>query len=150
MVNSWVACRSKGITQSQLAKEFGLEGNEIFYVVRSLECQGLIVRQSTVVRRKGTSNEGEVENSSAVTTNMLYLYRYAKHLGSHQRLEITKEDESLESVGSTNALTATRDVGGEHFKEDVLVKDFLPALKAICDKLEEAAGKVYFIMYWIG
>ncbi|KAF8388748.1 hypothetical protein HHK36_025428 [Tetracentron sinense] len=137
--------RTNGITQSQLAKEFGMKGNNIFYVVRNLECRGLIVRQSTIVRTKEAGNEGEtgLKNTSIVNTNLIHLYRYAKHLGSQQRLEITKEDTTLESLRDADGSAETGDgVAGEC---DVLVKDYLPALKAVCDKLEEADGKVLVV-----
>ncbi|OVA13387.1 B-block binding subunit of TFIIIC [Macleaya cordata] len=141
------SARSDGITQSQLAKEFGMKGNNIFYVVRNLEVQGLIVRQSTIVRTKEASTEGESssKNTSIVNTNLIHLYRYAKHLNSQQRLEITKTD-TLESLMSADGSTSIGDgVAGDHVKDDVLVKDYLPALKAVCDKLEEADGKVLVV-----
>lgn len=68
---------------------------------------------------------------------MLYLYRYAKHLGCQQRLEITKEDKN-----NDNEERAASGFVEERIKEDVHIKDYLPALKSICDKLEEADGKV--------
>ncbi|KAA8541644.1 hypothetical protein F0562_022796 [Nyssa sinensis] len=136
--------RENGITQSELAKEFGMKGNNIFYVLRNLECRGLIVRQSTIVRTKEACNEGESKNSSIVSTNMLHLYRYAKHLGCQQRLEITKEDKTL-AVNENAEETAVSGVADECVKENVHVKDFLPALKAICDKLEQADGKVLVV-----
>ncbi|MCL7028743.1 hypothetical protein MKW94_010002, partial [Papaver nudicaule] len=139
--------RSAGVTQSQLAKEFGMKGNNIFYVVRSLECQGLVVRQSTTVRTKESAKEGESvsNNTSIVHTNLIHLHRYAKHLNSQQKLEITKGD-ALESAKCVEGSTSNGDASvGDHVKEDVLVKDYLPALKAVCDKLEEAEGKVLVV-----
>lgn len=118
-----------------------MKGNNIFYVLRKLECRGLIVRQSTVLRKKEICNEGEAKNSSIVNTNMLHLYRYTKHLGCQQRMEITKEDKT--SITNENADAASgAGVAEECVREDVIIKDFLPALKAICDKLEKADGKV--------
>ncbi|OVA13386.1 B-block binding subunit of TFIIIC [Macleaya cordata] len=143
------SARSDGITQSQLAKEFGMKGNNIFYVVRNLEVQGLIVRKSTIVRTKEASTEGESssKNNSIVNTSLIHLYRYAKHLNSQQRLEITKTD-TLESLTSADGCTSIWDgVAGDHVKDDVLVKDYLRALKAVCDKLEEADGKVLVVSY---
>lgn len=136
-------CRTNGITQSQLAKEFGIEGKNLFYVVRNLECQGLIVRQSAVVRTKEAGNEREPRNSQSVTTNLMYLYRYAKSLGSQQKIEITKEEWTVEDVGKADESATNRDgFSGKCVKEDVHVKDYLPAMKAVCDKLEEANDKV--------
>ncbi|XP_022853182.1 uncharacterized protein LOC111374704 isoform X2 [Olea europaea var. sylvestris] len=138
--------RTNGITQSELAKELGIKGNKIFYVLKKLETQGLIVRQSTVVRTKESSNEGDPKSGSTVTTNMLHLYRYAKHLGSQQRLEIIKEDKPFVDGEVADGNAATGDGFSEGTaKEVVHVKDFLPALKAICDKLEEAEGKVLVV-----
>ncbi|KAF6147295.1 hypothetical protein GIB67_009778 [Kingdonia uniflora] len=125
--------RTKGITQSQLAKEFDKKGNSIFYIVKNLECQGLIVRQSTIVKTKEITSEAEdgLKNTS-MNTNLIHLYRHSKHLSFQQRLEITKED-TLESL--MNAV--------DNFtKDDVLVKDYLPELKAICNKLEQADNQV--------
>ncbi|KAL6996273.1 hypothetical protein U1Q18_006408 [Sarracenia purpurea var. burkii] len=138
--------RTNGITQSELAKEFGIKGNNIFYVLRNLECRGLIVRQSTIVRTKEASNEGEPKNSSIVNTNMLHLYRYAKHLGCQQRLEITKEDKTVMASENADVNTASVDGATEGcVKEDVRVKDYLPAMKAICEKLEQADGKTLVV-----
>ncbi|KAH7865791.1 hypothetical protein Vadar_011204 [Vaccinium darrowii] len=139
--------RTNGITQSELAKEFGMKGNNIFYVLRNLECRGLIVRQSTLVRTtKETNNEGEPKNISIVNTNMLHLYRYAKHLGCQQRIEITKEDKSMATNESMDVNTGSGAGTGEGcVKEDVHVKDYLPALKAICDKLEHSNDKILLV-----
>lgn len=135
------AARTKGITQSELAKEFGIKGNEIFYVLRSLEGRGLVVKNSTIVRTKESCNEGKLKSSSIVNTNLIYLHRYGKHLGSQQRLEITKEDMACQS--HSDAVESA--VSGEPIKEDVLINDYLPSLKAICDKLEEANDKVLVV-----
>ncbi|XP_057977726.1 uncharacterized protein LOC131164495 isoform X2 [Malania oleifera] len=140
------SARTNGITQSQLAKELGKNANNMFFVVRNLECQGLVTRHSTVMRTKKACSEGESNNSSAVTTNMIYLCRYAKHLGSQQRLEITKEDKSLDSLEDVGRSAMAGDgAAGECVKDEVLINDYLPALKAICDKLEAANGKVLVI-----
>lgn len=138
-----INCRSNGLTQNQLAKEFGIEGKNLFYIVRNLECNGLIVRQPAVVRTREAGSEGEPKNSSCVTTNLMFLYRYAKHLGSQQRFEISKDGPIVDSFGNGNGNVVGKDsLSGESVKEDVHVKDFLPAMKDICDKLEEANGKV--------
>ncbi|THG08515.1 hypothetical protein TEA_002148 [Camellia sinensis var. sinensis] len=138
--------RTNGITQSELAKEFGMKGNNIFYILRNLECRGLIVRQSTIVRTKESSSEGVPKNSSIVNTNMLHLYRYAKHLGCQQRLEITKEDKTLVANENADVNAVSGDGAAEECaKEDVYVKDYLPALKAICDKLDQADGKILVV-----
>ncbi|XP_047341147.1 uncharacterized protein LOC124944847 [Impatiens glandulifera] len=129
--------RNAGIMQSELAKEFNMKGNSFFYVLRQLECRGLIVRQSAIVKTKESNNEGgEFKNGSIVHTNMVYLRRYAQNLGCQQRLEIIKEDKLLD-------FNDAMDEGS--VKEDVHINDYLPALKAICDKLEQANGKVLVV-----
>ncbi|CAM8992734.1 unnamed protein product [Rhodiola kirilowii] len=129
--------RGNGITQSQLAKEFGKGGNKIFYTLKSLECQGLITRRDAVVRTTQVS-DGDVYNRVAVTTNMVYLSRYAKNLGSQQRIEINQEKRTR----CDGSESGTND---EYLSKDVSIKDFLPAMKAICDKLGEADDKDLFV-----
>ncbi|KAK6148741.1 hypothetical protein DH2020_016266 [Rehmannia glutinosa] len=138
--------RTNGIAQSELSKELRIAANNLFYQLKRLETQGFIVRQPTVIRTKQASNNRETNNDSIVATNMLYLYRYGKHMGSQQRLEITKEDKLVMDREVADGHTETgNDFGKEIAKEDVHVKDFLPALKAICDKLEKAPGKVLVV-----
>ncbi|KAG9443714.1 hypothetical protein H6P81_015054 [Aristolochia fimbriata] len=140
--------RTNGITQSELAKGFGISGNSMFFVVKYLECQGLLVRRSTTVRTKESDADGNNGNKTTpiVHTNLLYLYRYGKHLNMspQQRLEITR----LDILGSGNNANQTP-IGGdaiacEAIKEDVLVRDFLPSMIAVCDKLE-TSGKVLVV-----
>ncbi|KAK9081515.1 hypothetical protein Syun_030839 [Stephania yunnanensis] len=130
---------TNGVIQSELAKELGVKGNNMFYILRNLETRGLIVRQSTIVRKKVAASEGE--NTSIMRTNMIYLYRYAKHLSSQQRLEITKANAS-ESLAGVDADNVFDDCAGEGMQDDIIVKDFLPAMRAVCEKLEEADDKV--------
>ncbi|KAL0441362.1 UNVERIFIED_CONTAM: hypothetical protein Sradi_0075100 [Sesamum radiatum] len=138
--------RANGIAQSELAKELRIAANNLFYQLKRLEIQGLIVRHPTVIRKKQASSSREQNNGSIVATNMLYLYRYGKHLGCQQRLEITKEDNLLMDKEVADGHTENfDDLGKEIAKEDIHVKDFLPALKAICDKLENTQGKVLVV-----
>uniref|UniRef100_A0A161ZTH2 Uncharacterized protein n=1 Tax=Daucus carota subsp. sativus TaxID=79200 RepID=A0A161ZTH2_DAUCS len=136
--------RTNGITQSELGKEFGMQGNKIFYVLRKLETRGLIVRQSTTLRKTEVSSDREQKSSSIVSTNMLHLYRFAKHLGREQKLEVLKEDKPASNENEESELSASG-MFGESVKEDVQVKDFLPVLKQICDKLEEADNNVLIV-----
>ncbi|XP_022715262.1 uncharacterized protein LOC111274686 isoform X2 [Durio zibethinus] len=138
--------RTNGVTQSQLAKEFGIEGKNFFYILKNLECRGLIVKQPAVIRKKETCTEGESKNISPVTTNLIYLYRYAKRLGSQQRFEINKEEQTVESLGYDDENVPDDDgFALENVKENIFVNDYLPAMKAVCDKLEEANGKVLVV-----
>ncbi|KAK2652182.1 hypothetical protein Ddye_012038 [Dipteronia dyeriana] len=141
--------RENGITQTQLAKEFGIEGKNFFYIVKNLECKGLIMRQPAVVRTKETGGvEGESKSSSCISTNLMYLHRYAKHLSAQQKLEISKEGPTVESFGKEyeSENTTSRDsFPRESFTQDVHVKDYLPAMEAICKKLEEANEKVLVV-----
>ncbi|URD86352.1 hypothetical protein MUK42_27492 [Musa troglodytarum] len=136
---------TNGVTQSELGKEFGIKGNNLFYIVKHLESQHLIVRQSTIVRAKdsGTEWENAAKNNSVVSTNLLHLHRYAKNLNlnSQQRFEITRAD-ILEGMTVDGSSLNGDEISGDFAKDDVSIKDYLPAMKAICDKLEEASGKV--------
>lgn len=140
------AARKNGIAQNDLTKQLRIPANNLFYQLKKLETQGLIVRQPTVIRKKEAANNTEPKSDSIVSTNMLYLYRYGKHLSCQQRLEITKEDNLLVDRGVADGLAETNgDFGEDMAKGDVRVKDFLPALKTICDKLEKAEGKVLVV-----
>lgn len=120
----------------------------MFYIVRKLEKRGLIVRQPTILRIRDVAGEGEF-NRGPVSTNMLYLSRYAKNLRSQQRLEITKgvnplEDSEITDGEDENSVGVGVAVAEESLDVDLCVKDFLPELEAVCDKLENAEGKVGF------
>lgn len=127
-------CRSNGVAQNLLAKEFNIQGRNFFYIVKQLESRGLIVRQPAIVRTKEVDGEGDSKTTSCVSTNMIYLTSYSKPLGSQQRFEICKEEDPTSPGDTTQSDEIT--------KEDTLIKDFLPAMQAICDKLEEATDKV--------
>ena len=101
------------------------------------------MRQSTTLRKTEVSSGREQKSSSIVSTNMLHLYRFAKHLGREQKLEVLKEDKPASNENEESELSASG-MFGESVKEDVQVKDFLPVLKQICDKLEEADNNVRF------
>ena len=137
--------RENGVTQHQLSKELEIAPNSFFYVVKRLESWGLITRQSTIVRTKEASCGKEPKNSNPMHTNLIHLHRYALPLSSQQRLEITKENiNSEEKLGENQ-----NDSGGDRLEEcgqdDMLVNDFLPDIKAVCDRLEQAEGKVCYI-----
>ncbi|XP_050234261.1 uncharacterized protein LOC126682580 [Mercurialis annua] len=126
--------RTNGITQDQLRKDLGKDANQFFYTLKGLETKKLIVKQPAVVRTKETvvdcEGVGESKNSSVVNTNLVYLSRYAKHLGVQQKFEINKGGNVEETSG---------------FVDDVAIKDFLPAMKAICGMLQEAHDKVLIV-----
>ena len=96
------------------------------------------MRQSTLIRKKEATSEGEYKSGSVVNTNMVYLYRYAKHLGHLQRLEITKEGKTSFDNEDDDMEVATGDGVSEE-----RITDFVPAIRAICDRLEKAHGEVY-------
>ncbi|CAH2037163.1 unnamed protein product [Thlaspi arvense] len=138
--------RANGGAQNLLAKEFGIEGRNFFYIIKQLESRGLIVKHPAIVRTKEVDGEGDSKTTSCITTNMIYLSRYAKPLGSQQRFEICKEDPMLETPMNEHEDTAAGDnLQSESTKEDTLIKDFLPAMQVICDKLEEANEKVLVV-----
>ncbi|XP_062222673.1 uncharacterized protein LOC133921705 isoform X2 [Phragmites australis] len=139
------ASRTSGVTQNDLCKKFDMKGNNFHFIVKSLESQCLIVRQSTIVKGKdhGAKGEDASQNKQIINTNSLYLSRYAKDLNMnpHQRIEIIKP----ELLGSNEEINvdASQEDGafGVNFKNDVSIHDYLPAMKAICEKLDEASGK---------
>ncbi|KAH7653358.1 B-block binding subunit of TFIIIC domain-containing protein [Dioscorea alata] len=137
--------RTSGLTQNDLAKEFGMKGNNIFYLVRGLECHKLITRQSTLLKMKESGIDGELGSkcTQIVHTNLIHLCRYAKHanLGSQQRIEISRPD-MLANPCNLDATSLTENNASGEYLEDVHIEDFLPAMKLICDKLEGADEKV--------
>ncbi|GAB2247567.1 hypothetical protein Droror1_Dr00007449 [Drosera rotundifolia] len=135
------AARGSGVTQKQLSDKLGIRGNNFFYVVKSLESRGLIVRQSTILRKKGTSTNAA---PTPVMTNLLHLPRYAMLLGSQQRLDITVEDKNHEE-SAREPVDNALELYEESAQEDVHVKNYLSAMKAVCDRLEEADGKVLVV-----
>nr|KYP44573.1 hypothetical protein KK1_033920 [Cajanus cajan] len=131
--------RANGITQTQLAKQLRIDPNNFHYVLRSLECQGLVVKHSAIEKKKHISTSGESKNYPCVTTHLVYLRRYAKQLASHQRLEfeITKfnaPEDDYEEV-----------TDGATLKTDVHLNDYAPQMKAVCEKLAKADGKVLLV-----
>lgn len=139
-------CRSKGITQSQLAKEFKIPGNKMFYLVKMLEVRGLVVRQATLVRTLDGNSEGN-RHVPIVATNLLHLTRYAKDLtlSSHQRFEIfsPSKDNNARDVPKPARDNIDEDEGSVSKEREFIIKDDLPAMQAVCQKLEETDGKVF-------
>ncbi|KAG6553782.1 hypothetical protein Mapa_004699 [Marchantia paleacea] len=139
--------RTKGITQSQLAKEFKVAGNKIFYLVKMLEVRGLVVRQTTLVR----TAEGKAAGTKVpiVATNLLHLTRFAKDvtLSSHQRFEIMNpsNEDGLEAGGSIGDDAEADEVGAATKASDIIIKDDFPAMEEICQRLEETEGKVLVV-----
>jgi general transcription factor 3C polypeptide 1 len=76
-----------------------------------------------------------------VSTNSLHLSRYAKqsNVSSYQRIEITERETGSDEEINVDAL---QEEDGTLNKSHVSVHDYLPAMKAVCDKLEEASGTV--------
>ena len=137
--------RTSCVTQKDLAQkpDIKIQPKNFHFVVKILASQRLIVSQQTII--KGEDNGAEASRNKKVTkTNSLYLSRYAKgmNMNSHQRIEITKLGTN-EPNEETN-IDALQEDGpfGVNFKNDISVHDYLPAMEAICDKLENASGKV--------
>jgi hypothetical protein len=87
--------------------------------------------------------EDASQNNHGISTNSLYLSRYAKDLNmnSYQRIEITEP--KLGSDEATNVYALQEDdTLSTDYKNDVTFHDYLEEMKTICDKLEEATGKV--------
>ncbi|BAF09421.1 uncharacterized protein [Oryza sativa Japonica Group] len=143
------ASRTSGVTQNDLCKTFRMKGNNFHFIVKSLQSQKLIVRQSTIIKVKdhGADAEDASQNKQIINTNSLYLSRYAKNLNmnSQQRIEIIKP-ELLGSNEESNGDVLQEDGAfGVNDKNDISIHDYLPAMKAICDKLEEASGKTLVV-----
>lgn len=92
------------------------------------------MKQSALERKKESCVDGELKNLQCVSTNLVYLHRFAKQLDSHQRFEITTPGQKLKDQEDAD--------GNSNGEMDVLIKDFAPQMKAICDKLAKAKGKV--------
>ncbi|KAM0848652.1 hypothetical protein ACQ4PT_054246 [Festuca glaucescens] len=143
------ASRTSGVTQNELCETFAMKGNNFHFIVKSLASQRLIVRQSTIIKVKDNGADGEEasRNKHIINTNSLYLSRYAKdmNMNSHQRIEITKP-ELLGTNEETN-IDALQEDGafGVNFKNDISVHDYLPAMEAICAKLDNASGKALVV-----
>ena len=128
-------CRTNGVTQYQIGKEFGITGNKLFYIIKSLESRGLLVRQSSIYR-------GE----RPIATNLIHLKRFSKSvkLGFHQRFEICNA--SRTTFDDDDDISVTEGEASQVCSvKDVLINDDLPALKSICKKLEETDNKVLVI-----
>jgi general transcription factor 3C polypeptide 1 len=117
-----------------------MQPKNFHFIVKSLASQRLIVSQQTII--KGKDNGAEASRNKKVTsTNSLYLSRYAKgmNMNSHQRIEITERETGSDEEINVDAL---QEEDGTLNKSHVSVHDYLPAMKAVCDKLEEASGTV--------
>ncbi|KAF7079543.1 hypothetical protein CFC21_083756 [Triticum aestivum] len=125
-----------------------MKGNNFHFVVKSLVSQRLIVRQSALIKVKDNGAEGEEvsHNKQVISTNSLYLSRYAKdmNMNSQQRIEITKP-ELLGSNEETNIALQEDGALAVNLKNDISVHDYLPAMEAICEKLENASGKAFVV-----
>ncbi|KAM0844263.1 hypothetical protein ACQ4PT_057178 [Festuca glaucescens] len=130
------ATRTSGVTQTALGNCFGLEAGKFCYVVKSLQSRGLVVGNRAMVKSNSARGGAKV-----VSTNSLHLSRYAKqsNVSSYQRIEITEREPGSDEEINVDALQGE---DGTLNKSHVSVHDYLPAMKAVCDKLEEASGKV--------
>ncbi|CAM6048916.1 unnamed protein product [Sphagnum compactum] len=143
--------RSHGITQSQLAKDFKIGGNKMFYVLKSLEARGLVMRQATIVRTQSSLTENALlqpnNNVPIVTTNLVHLTRYMKEqaLGSHQRFEIRSSNCNVSDTppsvsGDTSCAQENSSKG-----DGLYINDDFPAMARVCERLEVADGKVLVV-----
>jgi general transcription factor 3C polypeptide 1 len=127
------------------SKSIRMKANNFHYVVKTLQSQGLIVGKQAIVKSNDVGGETEYDSrdSLVVSTNLLYLSRYAKELNmnSYQRIEIAKPKLGRDEEINIDALQEDENLSVD-YKSYVSIHDYLPAMKAICDKLEEASGKV--------
>ncbi|CAO2195465.1 unnamed protein product [Urochloa humidicola] len=133
------ASRTFGVTQSSLSKKLGIEGKNFHYVVKTLQSQGLIVGKQATAKYDQVETEYALHNNHIISTKSLYLSRYAEDLNmnSYQRIKVTKPKNDEQ----TNTGSLQGDTVGVDNKNDVSIRDYLPKMRAICDKLEEASGK---------
>ncbi|CAM0945131.1 unnamed protein product [Alopecurus aequalis] len=115
------ASRTSGVTQKDLCKTFHMKGNNFHFIVKSLASQRLIVRQSTIIKVKENGAEGEEASRN-----------------KQPELPGTNEETNMDGLQEDGAF-------GVNFKNDVSVHDYLPAMEAICDKLENASGKALIV-----
>jgi general transcription factor 3C polypeptide 1 len=140
-------CRGQGVTQSQLGKDFKTGGNKMFYVVRSLEARGLVVRHATIVRTHPPTGKGASNKFvPIVATNLVHLTRYVKdtNMGSHMRFEIPSSSKSNLSTSrpADNGDVTMGEEDANQATDEVLINDDYPAMQRICEKLETADDKV--------
>lgn len=122
--------KHNGITQTQLAKQLRIDPNNFFYVLRSLECKGLIVKRSALEKKKQIARVSSSVPLN-ITTHLVYLRRYAvKPLAEHQRfdIQITQNEEDCQEL-----------------QTDVRLTDYEPQIKAITDKLATANAKILLV-----
>ncbi|KAI9102907.1 hypothetical protein K1719_023346 [Acacia pycnantha] len=121
-----------------MSKQLLIEGKNLHYVLKNLECQGLIVKQSALEKKKETCADGELKNLPCLSTSLVHLHRDAKQLGAHQRFESTTAGQKLKNQEGAN--------GNSSGEMDVLIKDYAPQMKAICGKLAMANAKVLVVL----
>lgn len=127
-----------GITQTQLSKLLKIDPNNFHYVLRSLECKGLIVKRSALEKKKQI---GGISTSSSyvptnISTNLVYLRRYAKSIAEHQRFEL-----QITQFNNPDQKS--------ELQTNVVLADYEPQIKAISDKLANANGKVLIFFHSI-
>ncbi|KAL3735999.1 hypothetical protein ACJRO7_025022 [Eucalyptus globulus] len=133
--------RTDGIAQSELSKALGIEANNLAYELKSLESRNLITRQPAIIRT-GKARCPE-DSCKVVSTNLVFMSRYSKSLGSQQKFEVLRREKRLDVLASVNGDSIGEDgFAGDGVKEEVLVKDYLLAMKSVCDRLEKADGRV--------
>lgn len=134
-------CRTDGIAQSELSKVLGIEANNFAYELKSLESRKLITRQPAIIRTGKARGPGD--SCKVVSTNLVFMSRYSKHLGSQQKFEVSRREKRLDVPASIDGDSTGEDgFAGEGVEEKVLIKDYLLAMKSVCDRLEKADGKV--------
>jgi hypothetical protein len=120
----------------------------MFYVLKSLEARGLVMRQATIVRTQLSLTESALlqpnNNVPIVTTNLVHLTRYMKEqaLGSHQRFEIRSSNCNVSDMapsvsGDTSCAQENSSKG-----DGLYINDDFPAMAQVCERLEVADGKV--------
>ncbi|XP_030525245.2 uncharacterized protein LOC115737322 isoform X2 [Rhodamnia argentea] len=133
--------RTAGIAQSELSKVLGIEANNFAYELKSLESRKLITRQPAILRTGKARCPGD--SCKVVSTNLVFMSRYSKHLGSRGKFEVSRQEKRLDIPTSVDGNSTGEDgFASEGVEEEVLVKDYLPAMRLVCERLEKADGTV--------
>jgi general transcription factor 3C polypeptide 1 len=126
--------REKGLIQADLAKSLGVNHNNFFYVLKSLESRGLIIRHSLLTK--------DLRLCRVKQTNIVHLARYANkfaNFGDQQRfVQSTYGPKQWQFPSATNEGSIIQAEEGTTME----LRDDEPALKDITRVLQEAKDKV--------
>lgn len=82
------------------------------------------------------------DSCKVVSTNLVFMSRYSKRLGSRQKFEVSRREKRLDVPVSVDGNSTGEDGFAGKGVEAVLIKDYLLAMRSVCDRLEKADGRV--------